>query len=610
MNEQRMTDVPLYNFDLIVDNSVLESIEGKKIVFYDLNPASEIAFLYFLSLNIYVEGFVLDDSRRDIKELRYFNKPMFFFDELSPEDFVIIDISGKSVEYLKQKTRCPVHKLLKNEKPIILCSNSKEYVRYSTELFDGLGLNIIRTVTMEDLRENRTDADIVVNIDSSIDPLGRSNLSMTEELTNLGITAYAFDPSQFLYRLHFQKDGFNLVITLISILYILHKIKDSRKDVYLFGDTKKIRACAKKFELIGINLAGCISANQANSGEKDLISKYDLIYKNPDEYLVAVLPDDIESALEFIEESGLNFRNFVRLDTVECVCPVYLDPNLGYNLKESYIVIPSQQDESDRSIHIGIIGGSTSDLTSYAEKTWCEYLLDIANEQNIKLTLYNGALRGYTISQELMKFVRDMSHLKLDILLSYSGTNDGMLPLSIYDNPSISAYQKTIFERLVNAKQVASSGRSNLRSIIPEANSNQVSWGRGIVDRADNWIHKERLIQGMCRELRIKFYAILQPDIKFKQTLSAHEKEIIEHFALTTDGWYAVHTRILSEISQKMNHEKPDWFVNFLHALDSADDVYFDRCHLLNKGNRIIAEKIFELIKNDMLKIMQEKRRG
>ena len=49
---------------------------------------------YFFRHDVYITGFLLEDSRRDYESIRYFNKPMIYFDELNGDE-VILDTFGE-----------------------------------------------------------------------------------------------------------------------------------------------------------------------------------------------------------------------------------------------------------------------------------------------------------------------------------------------------------------------------------------------------------------------------------------------------------------------------------------------------------------------------------
>ena len=75
----------------------------------------------------------------------------------------------------------------------------------------------------------------------------------------------------------------------------------------------------------------------------------------------------------------------------------------------------------------------------------CDYLC----EHNIPFELYNGGLEAFNVSQELLKLIRDVTELKPDICISYSGVNN-IFSSQICEEHSqfINERQKVVFDSL------------------------------------------------------------------------------------------------------------------------------------------------------------------
>ena len=43
-----------------------------------------------------------------------------------------------------------------------------------------------------------------------------------------------------------------------------------------------------------------------------------------------------------------------------------------------------------------------------------------------------------------------------------------------------------------------------------------------------------------------------------------------------------------------------DWFIDLTDIFDDKPEVFFDVCHVYEKGNKVIAEKIYEHIKDEI----------
>ena len=113
--------------DSIVDKDVLDKIKNQEILLYDLNPQSKKMMEWLFRRDVYVKGFLLEDTRRSYSTLKYFNKPMFYFDELCGDE-VILDTFGDNTESLKNRTKCKIYSLYNKHmqiKPIIIYGAGK-----------------------------------------------------------------------------------------------------------------------------------------------------------------------------------------------------------------------------------------------------------------------------------------------------------------------------------------------------------------------------------------------------------------------------------------------------------------------------------------------------
>lgn len=369
--------------------------------------------------------------------------------------------------------------------------------------------------------------------------------------------------------------------------YLIHC--SAEKSLILCGTLKEIVTLSRKFELLGVKIEEALDAENfiGMSNNLKFISPYDLFYKVENKFMVVVLPQAEEFVLNFLDNSGLNPASFIRYEDIRRFdVPVCFDPNLGYNLKGSLRVFSGKSCESKNFVRIGILGGSTSDSVYFSEKSWAEHLADIGAENKISFKIYNGAVRGYSVSLELVKFIRDMAHLNLDFLISVSGINE--YPCAAEENPFVTKYQKIIFE------QVAKSKPKNFRRHM----ENSVCYGEGIDDLAKNWISKERMIHAIAKEFGTKFYAILQPGLLTKDSFSDFDREILEHWF---DEKKIARYEILKNIRDEIRKVNLPWIKDFTTLFDRCSEpIYFDGCHLWGNANRQLAEKIFALIEKDL----------
>ena len=98
----------------------------------------------------------------------------------------------------------------------------------------------------------------------------------------------------------------------------------------------------------------------------------------------------------------------------------------------------------------------------------------------------------------------------------------------------------------------------------------------------------------ICNEFEIHFLAFLQPILSLKSCIDAdNEKEII----VNSSEYDLERSRdFFKEVKCQLNHNKYDYIYDFTSIFD-ADNVYIDECHVNEKGNGIIADRIFSVLK-------------
>ena len=216
-----------------------------------------------------------------------------------------------------------------------------------------------------------------------------------------------------------------------------------------------------------------------------------------------------------------------------------------------------------------------------ASRRRCNTTYRFRDRSEVKERVLPRLVRGYTVSLELTKFIRDMAHLKLDILISLSGLNE--LPASAAENYFVTKYQKEIFCRVAAAN---STPRHHM--------SSSICYGYGVKDITENWIEKERMIYAVAKEFGTKFYAILQPWLLGKKSFSISDREVLEH-------WFAEEKRerytALKKLQAKVQTANLSWLFDFSNVFDEySQGIYFDGCHLFSAANRFLAEKILNLV--------------
>ena len=267
-----------------------------------------------------------------------------------------------------------------------------------------------------------------------------------------------------------------------------------------------------------------------------------------------------------------------------------LDPSLGYNIhynNQYSVIIGKSIQKYKRKVSVGILGGSTSDSFFSAEVSWPQQLIDVASEQNISLSIYNGAVSGYNVGQEVIKFIRDMSFDDIDVLISFSSINE----CTSFNNGNgyfIPQIQADFTSYILNKMNKS----INLR--------NDIFYGYSEKDIGKHWWHYENILYSICKEQNIIFRAILQP-LAYDKKLTPFEKNALFNISqpIALDRKDTVD--VIRNYARSKMHQS-DWIVDFSNIFSGREDVsaFIDNCHLTTDGNRIIAEAIFGVINNSI----------
>jgi len=236
--------------------------------------------------------------------------------------------------------------------------------------------------------------------------------------------------------------------------------------------------------------------------------------------------------------------------------------------------------KADKSCRkIVVLGGSAADpgLYEHAIKNWTEYL----DEKYKDIAIYSGAIGGYTVGQECLKLLRDVSMLEPELIISYSGVNDGMNVLT----------GKNPFTRLNQGRRIV-----NGTCVGLENNSRP----------SEKWLTIERYMKAIAEVNGSKFISVLQPalSMKMENDVTDEERLIIAVCGERSYGM-ANYPVFVKEIREQM--EKYDWMYDLSDVFNGVNEtVYRDNCHLNDYGNKIVANRMYEII-NDYYAKMEKR---
>ncbi len=367
------------------------------------------------------------------------------------------------------------------------------------------------------------------------------------------------------------------------------------KKVILYGATRRDSDLIKKLNCLGINVAYCVEDDGALTDEQlSKVTQSDMEVKNVYEllleeepYYVIIIKNSIRKCSNVLDKLGLEvIRDYNRLflgsDRSNLERGYSLDPTMGHGQAgygDRGVGIIGDLDNA--KYRIAIIGGSTSDEFAFPWKSWGRLLYEMLNEQGYKVSILIGAVVGYSSSEELIKLVRDILPLKPHMIISYSGANDHDT-----NRPYLNLYQMELFNS-IRGKKV--NDWNDLGS------ADCVTWGvTRKISGTDNWIKNQRIMHNIAIGEGCAYCGVYQPQLLTKKRGNKDE-----------ETWIYVELSLKKEYEQCLPYArseiaKIDYIIDGSAWFDEIDGLYYDRHHVFEEGNKMIADKVFRIVKSFM----------
>lgn len=384
----------------------------------------------------------------------------------------------------------------------------------------------------------------------------------------------------------------------ITCDYALWRIIEDSKQykLVLYADKKYKKSILKMLTFVDVVVDGCVS-DMPCGDEK---SVYDLLFENRDEMMVLVCKDDFQSARRILGgmgfQLGVSFKNINHYSREIGTMPIVYDPMLGYNIgnpnaeAEGFRIFG---DLNGKGVRVLTLGGSTTDAYLYAFKSWSECLHDQLNQRGVSNVVMCGGVVGYRSSEELIKLIRDGFVLNPDIVINYSSVNDCFLE----EYPYINNYMREMCNYINETVKLENDNKDSW--------IDKTTWGDkgrigGIEDMYSFWKTNQTMIHAVCQVHGVRHITFLQPSLfNGKKRLSEQERLYALNLVYVHAARYkkadlisrvpAFHRLVQEDVKN----------VEWLHDLSDVlgkEDVYIDYCHLNERGNQVIAEKIAEYI--------------
>ena len=273
-----------------------------------------------------------------------------------------------------------------------------------------------------------------------------------------------------------------------------------------------------------------------------------------------------------------------------------IDSLLTLNRGENgYVGFKKMGEFSNQTYNIVVLGNSTSDPSTGMLKSWPEFLFEDFKRTDINVAIYNGAITGYSSTQEFLKLCRDVLDMSPDLVISYSGFNDIQGNSTMDGFPYLHKYGNKFFEFL-KTNAILAPDSMYVRNI------NNVT--HGIETSKDDyqiWIDNMRKMFVVCQEFGIKFKAYLQPMVECSDALKTKEQaEIIQEYYQLTNSSYLIEREKIFCINVQKHIKGKTYISDFTGIFKNKYNAFYDICHCTEYGNSIIAQHIYNDIIGDL----------
>lgn len=363
----------------------------------------------------------------------------------------------------------------------------------------------------------------------------------------------------------------------------LNKFKLKEK-IILFGDKRETLNLKKVTQTIG----GYEIAYIASLEEMENVPYSILKNEEKGSFYVWIVSEDSEKYEQKLKEIGLTkyeeYESITENPYANQSLKYQLDVHLGYTLKTDILgggVSVFGDEQAENTLKIVVLGNSTSNPKLFTFKSWIEAFYEILSEDldgKKSVVVYSAAVSGYKSAQELIKLQRDMLSIKPDIVISFSGVNDTHSNGGTWTN----YYQKQMFDCL----------RENYTS-LGGMDISGAEYSEGVITDetpAKKWLRNIRLMHSACKEFGIQYYAFLQPMIGEK---NYDLSEMIVGGDLK--NLKKTSCEFIEEVRGLI--DQYNYIYDIADLFDEVKDIYMDTAHVVESGNRMIAEKIASCLK-------------
>ena len=324
--------------------------------------------------------------------------------------------------------------------------------------------------------------------------------------------------------INFFKQSYPNSIAITRKEYLFERCRERK--LFIYGIGQEAVDISRYLSLFDIETQGFIDFKQTEDKlcGKDIISVIDIVYEDIDKIFIIIAKSEVYYGVSrqmfmdigLMEDVDFTYHSEVPI-TKEAKC---YDVTLSYNRIidkiEGFEIFGDC--DNPNALLIVALGGSTTESTYLFIKGWAQYLSELLINNNISAKIYCGGVAGYSSSQELLKFIRDVLPLKPDIVLSYSGLNDLYgYPKSTETirngRPFITHFQVEFIEKIISRLMLSQRKLPVMHDLMWEDNGNTtVYYGlKNSKSSSELWLDNTRIMHSIAEEFHIEFLSFFQP---------------------------------------------------------------------------------------------------
>lgn len=564
--------------------ALAEKYEGKKIFVYGIGFHALSAFAELSYCGIDIAGFVNTNKAYEQHAGEYImNRKIVGKEELVPNDGIVVvprEISRTAIQkvfygicVLKIDELLAPDYRLRNKRVILYGIGKRGNEIY--DLLEANGINLAAACVSEKKQDVWKGLPVY-----SVDEL--EDAPDTVFVLATKIPEYRDEMLGKLKDREAEKyiDLFVTYNDMISgdMYQIVDKVSGERKKLFLYGnDDELFQFIQKILNRYGVDINGRIYEN--GDPDRGIEGIYELIYKDLDNIAVIVAESDREKSKAVCDKlSEIGFC--VQKHNYTSIYPkalrykkgfqVMADCLLGHSpyMNERFPGYVVYGDAKEDDLKIIILGGSTSTDGFYSSTGW-PYFFWKKYQQQKEVTVYNGAMMGHDVVQELLKLLRDIAYIRPDVVISMGGINN----VNVKKNTDNQFCVKDILEWIT--------------AMAPK--ERYISGVKGDECTYEFWHRNLKVMKAVVESYGAKFFGFLQPMNVAKENPSLFD--IITTGEDNKDFW------VFRERSEK---ESDPAYRNLIDLFDQETEMYIDYAHYSEKANDMLADIVFKTVITNM----------